>query len=165
AGRGRPRKTTRTEGDVGCPGGCSVPAAYPTTAAGGSPRVLHSRECRHRGPTPVAAQSTSTALVPVGGCALRTPGRRRPYGCPTVDPVCRRHVHTLSRSSDPGVDTCLHSASIPRVLGMNERAHGQLDLLLLSVLATRPAHGYAVIAALRERSSGEFDLPEGTVYP
>lgn len=48
---------------------------------------------------------------------------------------------------------------------MNERAHGQLDLLLLSVLATRPAHGYAVIAALRERSSGEFDLPEGTVYP
>ena len=47
----------------------------------------------------------------------------------------------------------------------HERAHGQLDLLLLSVLATGPAHGYAIIAALRERSDGEFDLPEGTVYP
>ncbi|MCP2323359.1 DNA-binding PadR family transcriptional regulator [Hamadaea flava] len=43
---------------------------------------------------------------------------------------------------------------------------GHLDLLLLAVLAdTGPAHGYAVIAALRERSQGVFDLPEGTVYP
>ena len=42
---------------------------------------------------------------------------------------------------------------------------GTLDLLLLAALAPGPAHGYAVIAALRERSEGEFDLPEGTVYP
>src|SRR4029453_8764454 len=57
-------------------------------------------------------------------------------------------------------------AIIPRVLGMNhERGHGQLDLLRPAVLATGPAHGYAVIAALRDRSSGDFDLPEGTVYP
>ena len=42
---------------------------------------------------------------------------------------------------------------------------GHLDLLLLEVLAAGPAHGYAVITALRERSAGEFDLPEGTVYP
>jgi DNA-binding PadR family transcriptional regulator len=33
------------------------------------------------------------------------------------------------------------------------------------VLKAGPAHGYAVITALRERSGGEFDLPEGTVYP
>ena len=46
-----------------------------------------------------------------------------------------------------------------------ERLKGNLDLLLLSVLVSGPAHGYGVIAALRERSSGEFDLPEGTVYP
>jgi DNA-binding PadR family transcriptional regulator len=47
-----------------------------------------------------------------------------------------------------------------------EAAGGQLDLLLLAVLAAvGPAHGYAVIAALRERSGGAFDLPEGTVYP
>src|SRR3954451_1594182 len=42
---------------------------------------------------------------------------------------------------------------------------GSLDLLLLAVLAPGAAHGYAVISALRERSNGEFDLPEGTVYP
>jgi PadR family transcriptional regulator PadR len=46
-----------------------------------------------------------------------------------------------------------------------ERLKGNLDLLLLSVLAAGPAHGYAVIAALRGRSDGTFDLPEGTVYP
>jgi len=38
-------------------------------------------------------------------------------------------------------------------------------LLLLSVLAAGPGHGYAIISALRDRSGGTFDLPEGTVYP
>ena len=42
---------------------------------------------------------------------------------------------------------------------------GQLDLLVLAVLARRPAHGYAVIEALRLRSGGLFDLPEGSLYP
>ena len=43
---------------------------------------------------------------------------------------------------------------------------GHLDLLLLAVLADAgPVHGYAVITALRERSAGAFDVPEGTVYP
>jgi len=42
---------------------------------------------------------------------------------------------------------------------------GQIDLLLLSVLAAEPAHGYRVIERLRERSEGMFDLTEGTVYP
>src|SRR4029450_2508354 len=46
-----------------------------------------------------------------------------------------------------------------------EQLKGHLDLLLLSVLAHGPAHGYAVIAALRERSDQAFALPEGTVYP
>ena len=46
-----------------------------------------------------------------------------------------------------------------------ERVKGHLDLLLLSVLAAGPAHGYAIISALRQRSEGSFDLPEGTVYP
>ena len=44
-----------------------------------------------------------------------------------------------------------------------ERLKGHLDLLLLSVLAAGPAHGYAIITALRARSEGMFDLPEGTV--
>src|SRR5258707_10483327 len=46
-----------------------------------------------------------------------------------------------------------------------ERLRGNLDLLLLSVLAAGPAHGYEVIAALRRRSESTFDLPEGTIYP
>jgi PadR family transcriptional regulator, regulatory protein PadR len=46
-----------------------------------------------------------------------------------------------------------------------ERLKGNLDLLLLSVLSAGPGHGYAIIAALRDRSEGTFTLPEGTVYP
>jgi PadR family transcriptional regulator len=46
-----------------------------------------------------------------------------------------------------------------------ERLKGHLEMLLLAVLASRPAHGYAIIEALRQRSGGAFDLPEGTVYP
>ena len=48
---------------------------------------------------------------------------------------------------------------------IGEALKGHLDLLLLSILADRPAHGYAVIESLRSRSSGIFDLPEGTIYP
>jgi len=46
-----------------------------------------------------------------------------------------------------------------------EALKGHLDLLLLAILADGPAHGYAVIESLRGRSGGQFDLPEGTVYP
>lgn len=46
-----------------------------------------------------------------------------------------------------------------------EAIKGHLDLLLLSVIAETPLHGYAVIERLRERSADVFDLPEGTVYP
>lgn len=44
-----------------------------------------------------------------------------------------------------------------------ELLKGHLDLLLLSVLAAEPLHGYAAIEELRRR--GGFDLPEGSVYP
>lgn len=50
-------------------------------------------------------------------------------------------------------------------MAKNDRIHGHLDGLVLSVLQGRPAHGYGVVAELRRRSDGEFDLPEGTVYP
>lgn len=46
-----------------------------------------------------------------------------------------------------------------------DATRGNLDVLLLRILSAGPAHGYAVIAALRECSDGVFDLPEGTVYP
>lgn len=46
-----------------------------------------------------------------------------------------------------------------------EQLKGHLDGLVLAVLAGDPKHGYAVIEALKTRSQGRLDLPEGTVYP
>ena len=46
-----------------------------------------------------------------------------------------------------------------------EALKGHLDLLLLSILAEGPAHGYAIIEALRAPSNGVFDLPEGKIFP
>lgn len=46
-----------------------------------------------------------------------------------------------------------------------DRIKGHLELLLLSVLRAGPAHGYEIIAAMKRRSDGELDVPEGTVYP
>jgi PadR family transcriptional regulator, regulatory protein PadR len=46
-----------------------------------------------------------------------------------------------------------------------EALKGHLDGLILAVIAAKPAHGYAVVDALKQRSGGVFDLPEGTVYP
>lgn len=46
-----------------------------------------------------------------------------------------------------------------------ESLKGHLDGMILAVVATAPAHGYAVIDELKRRSGGTFDLPEGTVYP
>lgn len=42
---------------------------------------------------------------------------------------------------------------------------GHLDLLVLAVVRDGPRHGYEVIAELRRRSRGTFDLAEGSVYP
>jgi PadR family transcriptional regulator, regulatory protein PadR len=47
----------------------------------------------------------------------------------------------------------------------SEVLKGHLDLLLLASLSGQPAHGYALVERLRERSDGAFDLSEGTVYP
>ena len=46
-----------------------------------------------------------------------------------------------------------------------DQIRGHLEALALAVLAEGPAHGYGVIARLRDRSEGVFDLAEGTVYP
>jgi PadR family transcriptional regulator len=46
-----------------------------------------------------------------------------------------------------------------------EQVKGQLELLILAVLDGAPRHGYSIISAVRDRSDGDFDLPEGTVYP
>lgn len=46
-----------------------------------------------------------------------------------------------------------------------ESLKGHLDGLILAVVADGPAHGYAIIEELKQRSGGVFALPEGTVYP
>lgn len=42
---------------------------------------------------------------------------------------------------------------------------GQLEGLVLAVLAHGPKHGYAIAAELRERSDGTLEVAEGTLYP
>ena len=42
---------------------------------------------------------------------------------------------------------------------------GHLEALLLACLEDGEGHGYELMQRLRERSSGAFDLPEGTIYP
>jgi PadR family transcriptional regulator, regulatory protein PadR len=46
-----------------------------------------------------------------------------------------------------------------------EALRGHLELLLLAALAKGPAHGYALIDRLEERSGGVLELTEGSVYP
>ena len=46
-----------------------------------------------------------------------------------------------------------------------ETLKGHLDMLLLAALEAKPAHGYAVVETLRQKSGGTLDLPEGTLYP
>jgi PadR family transcriptional regulator len=47
----------------------------------------------------------------------------------------------------------------------SEVLKGHADLLLLAALEGGPAHGYAIVEAVRSRSGGAFELAEGTVYP
>jgi len=44
-------------------------------------------------------------------------------------------------------------------------ARSHLDLLALAALRAEPLHGYAIIKGIRERSGGELELAEGTLYP
>src|ERR1700760_551084 len=46
-----------------------------------------------------------------------------------------------------------------------DQTGGQLDVLLMAALAQGSAHGYGVMARLREDSGGVFAMPEGTIYP
>ena len=42
---------------------------------------------------------------------------------------------------------------------------GHLDALVLAVLAEKPAHGYAILTALRVRTGGAVNLEGGSLYP
>lgn len=54
-------------------------------------------------------------------------------------------------------------ADTKRISG--ELLKGHLPTLVLSVLASEPAHGYAIMQQLERRSKGVFALGQGTVYP
>lgn len=47
----------------------------------------------------------------------------------------------------------------------SELLRGTLDLLILKVLASGAAHGYAITGRIRERSEGALSIEEGTLYP
>src|SRR5215208_4969495 len=40
-----------------------------------------------------------------------------------------------------------------------------LELLVLTALRAGPGHGYSIIREIRDRSGGEFELLEGSIYP
>lgn len=42
---------------------------------------------------------------------------------------------------------------------------GQLELVVLACLRDGPRHGYAIIKELHERTDGELEILEGTLYP
>ena len=46
-----------------------------------------------------------------------------------------------------------------------ELKRGTLEMLLLRMLADKPAHGYKLVSRLRKRSGGHFEIKEGTLYP
>jgi PadR family transcriptional regulator, regulatory protein PadR len=46
-----------------------------------------------------------------------------------------------------------------------DKLKGHLELVTLATLRDGPRHGYAIIKELRERSGGELDVLEGTLYP
>ena len=78
----------------------------------------------------------------------------------------RRRV--LGRLLPRRVGACTASQAAPSggVRMNRERLKGHLDLLAhVGSRRRASAHGYAILASLRERSEGEFDLPEGTIYP
>src|SRR5438132_10517544 len=57
------------------------------------------------------------------------------------------------------------AATRARAAMEGEMLKGHLDMIVLAALSAGPAHGYAVIEAIKRRSAGAFDLPEGTIYP
>ena len=47
----------------------------------------------------------------------------------------------------------------------SEVLKNHLELLVLTALEAGPGHGYSIIRAIRDRSDGEFELLEGSLYP
>jgi DNA-binding PadR family transcriptional regulator len=83
----------------------------------------------------------------------------RPHGC------VGRHGHrrgfgALLGGVMSGGDIGWHGFRAGRKLGAED-----LQLLILALLAEKPAHGYEIIKALGERSGGFYSPSPGMVYP
>lgn len=46
-----------------------------------------------------------------------------------------------------------------------ELLRGTLELIVLSIIAARESYGYAIITTIKERTHGQIDLKEGSLYP
>jgi PadR family transcriptional regulator, regulatory protein PadR len=46
-----------------------------------------------------------------------------------------------------------------------DRLYGTLDVLVLKTLTWGPAHGYAIVRWLRDRSADSIQVEEGSLYP
>lgn len=42
---------------------------------------------------------------------------------------------------------------------------GNLDLILLTILESRPLYGFGIIQEAKQRTGGLFDFKEGSLYP
>jgi transcriptional regulator len=42
---------------------------------------------------------------------------------------------------------------------------GSLPMLILTILARGPSHGYRIVRTIHEQSGGMLDFKEGTLYP
>jgi transcriptional regulator len=51
-------------------------------------------------------------------------------------------------------------------MAKSDSLQGSLDLLVLKILSRRPRlHGYAIVAAIKQRSGDVLNAEEGSVYP
>src|SRR5690349_464305 len=73
----------------------------------------------------------------------------------------RRHRHDPRHHGPEGIPFGPHGG--PRSRGMVRR--GEVRPLILSVLATRPMHGYEVIQELEAQSGGRWRPSAGSIYP
>lgn len=59
----------------------------------------------------------------------------------------------------------IHSLAMYSARMRGQLLRGHLEALLLACLQVGAAHGYELMQRLYQRSTGAFDLPEGTIYP
>lgn len=78
-----------------------------------------------------------------------------PYDLLDPDERKRSSLH-----SDEGGRSGRHGGRGGRLL-----EHGRLRLLLLQLIATKPAHGYELIKAIEDKTHGAYSPSPGVVYP